>query len=435
MAQDRGGLPELLDALRRRWLLAAAVALPLFGGVVFYAQSLPSAYDGEAIVAFSPKPDQDFGADIVRVTLPKYVAYVTARATTDRIAPSIGEATADLRGSVDASVATDTANLTITVRLPTADRAARAANAMAAEVVRFSDGDALLAGQVVSPALPQGQPASPPRKLLMAAGLVVAALAGSATAFVVERGLPRVRTANDVAALTGHPVVGRIPVSRALGRKPAEALADPMVGAAVRTLRTHLERESRARPVHVLAVTSATAGDGKTTVAVTFAAAVARLDARVLLVDADLRRPRVAAAFEIPSAKGFAEVLRGTTRLADAVQRVGIKGLSVLPSQSDPDAGDLLARRFTEVLDEARDSYDVIIVDCPPILVGDDARTLATLADAVLLVVSAGSASGPVSEATAALDALGVRLLGVVVNKVRERVPRYASAYLAGDRV
>ena len=435
VALERGGLPEVLDALRRRWLVASLVAVPVFAAIAAYANVIPASYDGTAVVAFSPRPERDVGADTMRVVLPKYIAFITARATANRVAPTLNppEKGGELNSAVDATVAADTANLTIVVRLPTPQRAAAAANAMAAEAVRFSADDKLILGEVVAPALAPSQPAAPRRKLIMAAGLVVAALLGSVVAFLLERGLPRARTPADVASLTGHPVVGRIPPSRVLARNPAEALSDPAVGAAVRTLRTHLERESRHRPVHTLAITSPTAGDGKTTVAAAFAAAVARLDAQVLLIDADLHRPRVAGAFEVEvGARGFAQVLRGGVSIEDAAQKTSVRGLSILPANPDPEAGDLLARRFSEVLREAREHYDVVIVDSPPIAAGDDARTIATLSDAVLLVVAAGAPAGPLSEATAALDSLGVRVLGCVVNRLRERTTRYAQAYLEG---
>jgi Mrp family chromosome partitioning ATPase len=94
--------------------------------------------------------------------------------------------------------------------------------------------------------------------------------------------------------------------------------------------------------------------------------------------------------------------------------------LAVLPTATDPDAGDLLARRFDEVLVRARDSFDVIVVDSPELLGTDDAATLATVADGVLMVVADGTMAAPVSETVLALHGLRVRVWGVVANRVRE---------------
>jgi len=420
-----------LGVLRRRWLVLLTVSVPLFVGVLTFTQSLPAAYDARAVVAFAPRPEANIGGDIIRVTLPKYVSYLTAAATLRRLSPMLGEDPDELDSAVDVSVTTDTANLTITVRLPTGARAAAAANTLAAEVLVFARTDALLAAGLVAPAVESRTPASPPRRLLGATGLVVALLAGTAAAFVAERGRPRVRTPADVVEITGQPVIGRIPPSRSLRSTPADAFGDPAVGGAMRSLRTYIERTSRPSPIRVLAVTSAVAGEGKTTVATAFAASVARLDARVCLLDADLHRPRVAGAFGVESRPGLGDLLRGKASLDECLQKTALPGLVVMAAAYEIDAGDLLARRFVEVLTQLRERFDVVIVDCPPLLGTDDARTLATQVDGILLVTSSGSLARPLSEATAVLDSLGVRVVGVVINRFRSRVERYDYALSA----
>src|SRR5687767_126024 len=98
------GLRDSADALRRRWYVALLVALPLFAGVVWYAEQLPDLYDGEAVVAFSPRPDADVSADTIRVTVPKYVAYLTSRATARSIAAEFDVDESVMRDAIDASV-------------------------------------------------------------------------------------------------------------------------------------------------------------------------------------------------------------------------------------------------------------------------------------------------------------------------------------------
>ena len=411
----------VLQTLRRRWKAALLVAVAVVAGAVLYAESLPDEYEGRTVVAFSPRPGLNVGADAVRVVLPKYVAYATARATVNRVAATLGEDPAVLARAVDASVASDSGNLTIKVTLSSAPRASEAANAVSNDVLRFADSDELLRAVVVAPALPPTSPSGPPRRLLAAAALVVGALLGLAIAFLLERGRPRVRTWRDVGVVTGYPVVGRIPPARALRGAPLDALLDPAVGAAVRTLRTNLERMSRERPVHILVVTSSVPGEGKTTVAGVLAVALARLDADVLLVDADLRRPGLTRLFAVSSEPGLATVLRDKHSFATALRPGPVPTLTLLPTAADPDAGDLLARRFSDVLRNARERFDVVIVDAPPLLGGDDARTLATLCDGALLVVGADTVAESAGEAASALDALGIRVLGAVANRMRDR--------------
>lgn len=413
-------LPVVFRDLLRRWKVAALVALAVVVGTTAYAGSLPDEYTASTVVAFAPKPTGNAGADTVRVVLPRYVAYVTSRATVNRVAPSVGERPGVLSRAVAASVAVDSANLTISVTLPTGRRAADAANALAADTLDFADTDLLLDAVVVAQALPPTFPSGPPRRLYQAAGMVVGLLLGAAAALLLERGRPRVRSWRDVALLTGYPVVGRIPPSRVLKGAPADAMLDPAVGAAVRTLRTNLERASRERPVHVLVVTSSLAGEGKTTVAGSLAVSLARLDAHVLLLDADLRRPGVLRLFPGPDRPGLAEILNGDADFESTVRPGPVANLFVLPTAADPDAGDLLARRLSDVLAKARERFDVVVVDAPPLLGADDARTIATLCDGVLLVVDVDTRAESVTEAAAALDSLGVRVLGAVANRTRD---------------
>ena len=408
------------------------VAVAVTAGAAVYAESLPNEYQGRTVLAFAPRRAPGggtvgIGADTVRVVLPKYVAYVTSRSTIERVADTIGEKPAVLRHAVDATITADSGNVTITAELSSPRRAAAAANALAGETLRFNQADELLVGTVVAQALPPTSPSGPPRTLIELAALMVGLLFGAMVAFLLERGRPRVRTWRDIAVMTGYPVVGRIPPSRALRSAPPEALRDPRIGAAVRTLRTNLERVSREQPVHVLAVTSSIPSEGKTTVAGSLAVTLARLDAAVLLLDADLRRPGVARLFGLRTQQGLEAVLRGEAELEDCLQQASVPGLHILTTQADSEAGDLLARRFGDVLRKARERFDVVVVDAPPILGGDDARTLATLCDGVLMVVAANTMAASVEEASAAVDALGVRVLGAVANRARD--PRGFGAY------
>ena len=417
---EQGGLPELLDALRWRWRLAAAIAVGVFVGATLYVESLPAEYEGEAIVAFAPLPE--ISADTVRVVVPAYVEYVTAGPTIRKIAAELGVEPPDLAGEVDAQVALDTGNVTITATMNSPQLAADTANAFAEDLVEFSVSDEaqLLSSQIIAEALPPTEPSGPPRTLLEAASLLLGALLGIGISLLVEHGRPRLRSWRDIARMTGYPVVGRIPSSRAIKARPREAFSDPAVGSSFRTLRTNLEREWQDRTVDVIVVTSPSSGDGKTTVSALFAESLARLGAQVLLVDADLRRPALARTFNYTPDGGFAAVLRETKTLEEAVEPGWTDGLTVLPSEPDPDAGDLIARRFDAVMQDARQKYDVVVIDTPPLLGTDDARTITTMAKGVLLVVAARSIADPVNEAVLALEALKAPVLGVIGNRLRE---------------
>jgi len=149
-----GGLPELFDAVRWRWRPTMLIALLFFLGATIYVERLPSQYDGVALLAISPRlTAPNAGADTVRVGAPKYVEYVIAAATVRRVAFRIDEDQQTLQDAVGAHLATDTGNVTITVRLPSPTRAARAANAFADSAIAYSQTDKQLAAELVAPAL------------------------------------------------------------------------------------------------------------------------------------------------------------------------------------------------------------------------------------------------------------------------------------------
>jgi capsular exopolysaccharide synthesis family protein len=242
----------------------------------------------------------------------------------------------------------------------------------------------------------------------------------------------------------GLPVLGHVPVMRTTDPpevKPAAAL-DPALAVvlrprsadadAVRGVRTQLLLGIRDKGSQVVLVTGPAPGDGGTTVAANLAAALARADKRVILVDADFRRPRVHKAFGLSApAVGLAAVLADKADLADAVYPCEVGNLSLLPAGPRPaDPAELLtAPRFPEVLAELRANYDVVVLDAPPVLSASDAAAVAPQADGVVLVVradpDAGAAAGQAKEALAAAG----KLLGVVVNLSAERGAGRGSRY------
>jgi capsular exopolysaccharide synthesis family protein len=416
-----GGLPEVIDALRWRWKLALLIAVPILAGAALYAERLPPEYEGRSIVAVEPK-SSTASPDLVRILAPKFVAYISAPATVERLAPGLGEDPTQLEHALNASLATDTGNITITVKLSSNAKAAAVANAFAQEVLKYADQDLLLTANLVALSPVPTQPSGPPRRMLEAAALLAGLVAGIGLAMVVERGRPRIRGWRDVARLTGYPVIGRLPPTRSLKahRSPGAALADPAVGSGVRSLRTNLERTMGTDRRGVLVVTSSLPGEGKTTVAALLATSLARVDSRVLLIDGDLRRPGLPKDLLGPAPAGVSAVLRGRVAFPNALRTGWTDGLTLLPTTADPDAGDLLARRFSDILRQARDLFDCVIVDSPPLLGTDDARTLATLGDGVILVVSAGTMAETLAESVVALHGLKVEVVGAVTNRLRE---------------
>jgi protein-tyrosine kinase len=185
-----------------------------------------------------------------------------------------------------------------------------------------------------------------------------------------------------------------------------------------RRLAAALHQMQLARDIHVLMVTSALAGEGKTltaaNLALTFAESYQR---RVLLIDADLRRPTVQQLFQLPESAGLVDVLRsGDTRQAPAYVT---PKLAVLPAGAVPsDPMSLLtSERMSRVIEEAAASFDWVILDTPPVGLLPDANLLSTIVDGVVLVVGAGCT--PLETVRRAADAVGRdRIVGVVLNRI-----------------
>ncbi|MHB2023658.1 MAG: YveK family protein, partial [Mycobacteriales bacterium] len=206
------------------------VALPVFVGAAAYAQLAPPQYTAKAIVALEPRAAVNVGPPDMPILGQKYVAYATSSTTIAQVARAAGVPAQTLAGAVQAKVPVQSVDFVITVTLRSPIAAAVAANDLADAVVRLTRSDTLVSGQVVAPAARPTTPSAPRRKLIEAAGLLLALFIGVVVSTLVERGRPRIRSALEVAYVTGHAVIGRVPRSRALRRGMGQAIADPLLG-------------------------------------------------------------------------------------------------------------------------------------------------------------------------------------------------------------
>lgn len=184
----------------------------------------------------------------------------------------------------------------------------------------------------------------------------------------------------------------------------------------------------------VITITSPTAGDGKTTVAANLAASLAESGRTTLIVDADLRRPRLHDVFEVSNSQGLVDLLEDSHGNALDLAFQVSEGLWFLPAGVAPFGGPgLLHEAATQGLFERlRSQFDVILVDAPPVLAVSDARALSSIADGTVLVVRAGvTEPGDAMEAKTLLEEDGARLLGVVLNSWNPRIygPRKYEKY------
>ena len=201
---------------------------------------------------------------------------------------------------------------------------------------------------------------------------------------------------------------------------------------AYRVLRTNLRYARPDAPPRRVLVTSAGAGEGKSTTVANLGVALAQAEQRVLLVDADLRRPILHTVFQRERTVGLSGYLAGDTALDTAILTTAIPGLSLIPSGSiPPNPAELLgSKRMQDLLDVAGTRFDLVLLDSPPILAVSDACALAPMVDGVLLVVRSGRLPGSeLRRASEQVEAVHGRILGAILNDFEPRDNGYSRRY------
>lgn len=296
-------------------------------------------------------------------------------------------------------------------------------------------------GRVVSFADVPESPFAPDPIRNGALAVVLGLLLGAGIAFLRDYLDDRVRTKDDLDLATGGvDVLGLVP--RVEGWKDRTtpqlvSVTDPNSPAAeaYRGLRTSLQFIGVDRRLRIVQVTSSSQAEGKTTTICNLAVALARAGQRVVLVDCDLRRPRVHQFFGLENRYGFTSAILGDHEVADVIQAVpGVPRLAVLPAGPiPPNPSELLATRRTGgMLESLTEHADFVLVDCPPLLPVADAVVVASYVDATLLVTTANlTTKRSLGRALEMLRQVDAPLVGTVLNGLEEEAA-YAYSYGEG---
>ena len=261
-------------------------------------------------------------------------------------------------------------------------------------------------------------PVGPNMPLNVALSVLLGLGVGIGLAFFMEYLDTSVKTVQDIEDFIGAPVLGVIPQKV----RPLNTEKEEMAHAeSYRVLKTNLQFSQKWGSGKVLAITSGGAGEGKSLTLFNLAFVLAQLGSRVLLVDADIRRPTQHKMIGLSNRVGLTDVLLGRMPAAEVIMATAVDNLFFLPSgrQGSGMHGVVDSPRIRALLDSVRDSYDYLLVDAPPILGVSDAAVLCSEADGVLLVIEHRSYPRDVAaRARNMIQNVGANLVGVVLNNI-----------------
>lgn len=289
--------------------------------------------------------------------------------------------------------------------------------------------------EVLSPATPPGSPIKPRKITNLLGAIVIGTLLAFLVAAVLERLDDRVHSDEEITQITQLPVLAHVPLIEEGEKREmlvGAANSNPLLREGFRMLRTNISFMALDAPIRSLVMTSTQPGEGKSVSSVNLAITAAQGGERVILVDCDLRRPSVHRLLGLPNKVGYTSVVSGACSLEEALQETNIPNLRVLSSGPvPPDSFALLKSRagqacFKQIFEHA----DFVVLDTPPALIMADAQLVASVADAVLLVVSSKEAAKrDIARTRDLLAQTGAGLLGVVFNKASDGAGGYYDYY------
>ena len=316
-------------------------------------------------------------------------------------------------------------------------------------------------------------PVSPNKKLILILALFVGIFGGVGLSFFLEYLDNSVKGPEEVKKLTGLPSLGIIPYLPPNGMKKKnrygyyskykysysekkensrreEALPDIkeielvnhlypkfFISEDYRTVRTSILLSHAESPPKTIAFSSALPQEGKTVTAINTAVAFSQLKEKVLLVDSDLRKPRLHRIFEVKNAGGLSGYLTGKVSIEDAIKKTNVKNVWLIPSGPiPPDPAELVnSGKMKELMEEAKKKFDVVLFDTPPILAVVDAVIISSFTDSIVFIIHAGkTAQKPFLQAVEEMKKAKAKIIGVLFNEAKIKGAGYYSPYYRYSR-
>lgn len=452
-------LGDYVRILRRDWM--PIVALTLVGLIISGAFSLLArpTYTATtqlfvAIQSSGTVTELQQGNTFSQARVQSYVKTVTTPVVLQPVIDVLGLSTTpqELGAKVKANGDVNTVFINISVSDGSAVQAAAIAQAVADSLVKTVDnlerpregGSSPVNLSVVTPATAPSEPSAPNTKLNLLLGLLVGMVVGIATAVLRSTLDTRVRGESDVRRVSDAPLLGGIAYDPTASEKPLLTQSGPQSprSEAFRQLRTNLQFAQVSNTRKSVLLTSSLPGEGKSTTATNLAVSLAQSGLTVVLVDADLRRPMVSEYLGLDRNVGLTTVLLGHAELDEVLQPWGEDQLFVLASgQIPPNPSELLgSEQMVKLLSELEASFDAIVIDAPPLLPVTDSAVLAQHVGGVVLIVGTQKVrQTDLTKSLAALDLVGAKVLGLVLNRLPIKGPdsysyTYYSAHVSGDQ-
>lgn len=432
-------LREYIASLRKNWIVI--VALAVLGALCgyAYAQFQPDLYRSQSSVMVIPARGDNTselvqGSNYVQNLVQTYAVVATSPKVLDPVIRSLDlETTPQALAqtiSVESPLNTVVLNIAVVARDPEVAR--QIADAVATELAdavqdlspQNADDTPAVRVQTISPAKVAQFPFSPNTRLFVAVGAIVGLVAGVVFALLRRLLATRVNTRADIVSQTDTPLLGELYQARAGTSLATVVRTAPRssVTESARNIVANLRFANVDGVAKVILVTSGSSGEGKSSVSVAISEVMAEQGARVLLIDADLRRASIADLTGLEGAVGLTTVLLRDISLEEAVQEWQ-PGLDVLASGVlPPNPVQLLtSEQLRAVLDAARDSYDYVIIDSAPVLAVSDPLWLAPATDGMVLVArSRMTKREDLSRTLTMLEATREQIIGIVLNGAKQ---------------
>jgi succinoglycan biosynthesis transport protein ExoP len=445
-------IQDYLRVLREQWLVVLIAVVLGLGGAAAAHFVRPPEYTARLTMYVSSQGGDSTsaayqGAQLSQQRVTSYVELVTSLRVSEDVVRRLrlNESPEALARQITATSALDSVLIDVAVVDADPQRAAELANtvgevftALVDELERPVEPAApqAVAVRVVQPAAPPSTPSSTGLPVTLALGLLAGLAVGVGAALARNALDTSVKSPEILRDAAGAPNLGTIAHDAQVPKRPLTVHEDPQSprAEAFRQLRTNLQFVDVDNPHKVIVVTSSLPSEGKTTTTVNLAIALASAGSQVLLIEADLRRPKASDLLGLERTAGLTTVLSGRAHAEQVIQPWGGGTFDVLASGPlPPNPSELLAsRHMEEMLRELREHYDVILIDTPPLLPVTDAAAVAPATDGVILVCRFKQTTRTqVVTAAQALDAVSAPLLGTVFTMVPSKGPRAYAQYNA----